>query len=59
MDAYQPVIKDGRGRFPEDLRVKVPRGMRSAIAAAAQIKNTTQSEYVMQALLRAPLKRTA
>jgi uncharacterized protein (DUF1778 family) len=59
MDAYQPVIKDGRGRFPEDLRVKVPRGMRSAIAAAAQIKNTTQSEYVMQALLRAFLKWTA
>ena len=35
-DAYQPVIEDGRGRFPEDLRVKVPRGARAAIAAAAQ-----------------------
>ena len=21
-EAYQPVIEDGRGRFPEDLRVK-------------------------------------
>jgi hypothetical protein len=38
--------------FPEDLRVKAPRGARAAIAAAAQIKNTTHSEYVRQALLR-------
>lgn len=51
-EAYQPVIKDGRGWFPEDLRVKVPRGMRSAIAAAAQSKNTTQAEYARQALSR-------
>ena len=51
-EAYQPTIDDGRGRFPEDLRVKAPRGARSAIAVAAQIKNTTQSEYVRQALLR-------
>jgi hypothetical protein len=32
-EAYQPVIDDGRGRFPEDLRVKAPRGARAAIAA--------------------------
>jgi hypothetical protein len=51
-EAYQPVIEDGRGRFPEDLRVKAPRGARAAIAAAAQIKNTTNAEYVRQALLR-------
>ena len=50
-EAYQPVIDDGRSRFPEDLRVKVPRGARAAIAAAAQIKNTTNAEYVRQALL--------
>ena len=51
-DAYQPLIEDGRGRFPEDLRVKAPRGARAAIAAGARIKNTTQSEYMRQALLR-------
>jgi hypothetical protein len=51
-EAYQPIIEDGRGRFPEDLRVKAPRGARAAIAAAAQLKNTTNAEYVRQALLR-------
>ena len=51
-EAYQPAIEDGRGRFPEELRVKAPRGARAAIATAAQIKNTTHSEYVRQALLR-------
>jgi hypothetical protein len=50
--AYQPVIDDGRGRFPEDLRVKAPRGAKAAIAAAADLKNTSHSEYVRQALLR-------
>jgi hypothetical protein len=40
-EAYRPIIDDGRGRFPEDLRVKAPRGARAAIAAAAQIKHTT------------------
>jgi len=51
-EAYQPIIDDGRGRFPEDLRVKAPRGARAAIAAAAQLKHTSHSEYVRQALLR-------
>jgi len=51
-EAYLPVIDDGRGRFPEDLRVKAPRGARAAIAAAAELKNTSHSEYVRQALLR-------
>ena len=51
-EAYQPVIDDGRGRFPEDLRVKVPRGAQAAIAAAAQLKHTSHSEYVRQAILR-------
>jgi hypothetical protein len=32
--------------------VKVPRGARAAIAAAAEIKNISHSEYVRQALLR-------
>ena len=49
-EAYRPIIDDGRGRFPEDLRVKAPRGARAAIAAAAAIKNTSHSEYVRQAL---------
>jgi hypothetical protein len=44
-EAYESVMDEGRGRFPEDLRVKVPRGARAAIAAAL-VKNTTQSEYV-------------
>ena len=51
-EAYQPIIDDGRGRFPEDLRVKAPRGARAAIAAAAQLKHTSHSEYVRQAILR-------
>ena len=51
-EAYQPIIDDGRGRFPEDLRVKAPRGARAAIAAAAEIKHTSHSEYIRQALLR-------
>lgn len=51
-EAYQPVIDDGRGRFPEDLRVKAPRGARQAVATAAQIKNTTSAEYIRQALFR-------
>ena len=51
-EAYQPVIDDGRGRFPEDLRVKAPRGARAAIAAAADRKHTSYAEYVRQALLR-------
>lgn len=51
-EAYEPIIEDGRGRFPESLRVKTPRGARAAIAAAAGIRNTTQAEYVRQALLR-------
>jgi hypothetical protein len=33
-EAYQPVIDDGRGRFPEDLRVKAPRGARAAACTA-------------------------
>ena len=51
-EAYRPVIDDGRGRFPEDLRVKAPRGARAAIAAAAELKHTSNAEYLRQALLR-------
>jgi hypothetical protein len=51
-EAYEPVIADGRGRFPEALKVKSPRGTREAIAAAAEIKHTTQSEWVRQSILR-------
>ena len=45
-EAYRPVIEDGRGSFPEDLRVKAPRGSREAIAAAAQRNHTTKSELI-------------
>jgi hypothetical protein len=52
-DAYLPGIEeDGRGCFPGDLRVKAPRGARAAVAAAAEIKNTSHSEYVRRVLLR-------
>lgn len=52
VEAYQPVLRGARSRFPEDLKTKCPKGMASAIAAAAELKNMTQSEYVRQALLR-------
>jgi hypothetical protein len=52
MHARRTFSTDGRGRFPEALRVKAPRGAHAAIAAAAQIRNTSHSEYVRQALLR-------
>jgi hypothetical protein len=42
-EAYRPIIDDGRGLFPEDLRVKAPRGSRAAIAAAAEIKHTSHT----------------
>ena len=50
--AYEPVIADGRGRFPEDLRVKAPRGAGNAIEIAASKRNTTKAEWVRQAVLR-------
>jgi hypothetical protein len=52
-EAYRPVIEDGRGIFPEDVRVKAPRGARKAIAKAAEQRNTTQAEYIRQSILRA------
>ena len=39
-EAYRHIIDDGRSRFPEDLRVKAPRGARAAVAAAAQLRHT-------------------
>jgi hypothetical protein len=48
-EAYRPIIEDGRGKFPEDFRVKAPRGMRQAIAEAAELDNTTQAEWARQA----------
>jgi hypothetical protein len=51
-EAYEPVIADGRGRFPEDLRVKAPRGAGNAIEIAASKCNTTKSEWIRQALLK-------
>ncbi len=50
--AYEPIVADGRGRFPEDLRVKAPRGAGNAIEIAASKCNTTKSEWIRQALLK-------
>jgi hypothetical protein len=52
-EAYQPIIDDGRGIFPEDVRVKAPRGSRKATAKAAELRNTTKAEYIRQNILRA------
>jgi hypothetical protein len=41
-----------RGIFPEELRIKAPRGACAAIDLAAARKYTCRSEYVRQALLR-------
>lgn len=51
-DSYQPVMEDGRGIFPEDFRVKVPRGFNEAVRAAAQRQHMTRAEYARRALLR-------
>ena len=51
IEAYQPIIEDGRGIFPEDVRFKAPRGLRQAIAKAAELDNTTQAEWTRRALL--------
>ncbi len=51
-EAYQPVIDDGRGIFPEDFRVKVPLGFNDAVKAAAQRHHMTRAEYTRRALLR-------
>lgn len=51
-EAYQPVIDDGRGIFPEDFRVKAPLGFNEAVRAAAQQQHMTRAEYARRALLR-------
>ena len=51
-EAYQPIIEDGRGIFPEDFRVKAPRGFNAAVRAAAQRQHMTRAEYARRALLR-------
>ena len=51
-EAYQPLIEDGRGLFPEDFRVKAPRGFNDAVRAAARRQHMTRAEYVRRALLR-------
>jgi hypothetical protein len=50
--AYRPVIEDGRGIFPEDFRVKAPRGFNDAVRAAAQLQHVTRAEYARRALLK-------
>jgi hypothetical protein len=51
-EAYRPTVDDGRARFPESVKAQAPKGMSAAISTAAQIRNTTNAEYVRQALLR-------
>ena len=51
-EAYCPPIEDGRGIFPEDFRVKAPRGFNDAVRAAAQRQHMTRAEYARRALLR-------
>jgi hypothetical protein len=50
--AYRPPIEDGRGIFPEDFRVKAPRGFNDAVRAAARLQHMTRAEYARRALLR-------
>ena len=51
-EAYRPAIEDGRGIFPEDFRLKAPRGFNDAVRAAAQRQHMTRAEYARRALLR-------
>jgi hypothetical protein len=62
-EAYQPVIDDGRGRFPEDLRVKAPRGARAAACTAENAwkhgrysTEITETRRYVRALARLALK---
>lgn len=51
-EAYRPLVEDGRGIFPEDFRVKAPKGFNDAVRAAAQRQHMTRAEYARRALLR-------
>jgi hypothetical protein len=48
-EAYQPAVSGVRSRFPEDFKVKAPRGFVSAVSVGAQVRGTTGAEYVRQA----------
>ena len=50
--AYRPAIEDGRGIFPEDFRLKAPRGFNEAVRIAARRQHTSRAEYARRALLR-------
>ena len=41
---------DGRGRYPDAIRARVPRGLRSKIRHAAAAENVTLGEFVRRAL---------
>ena len=56
-EAYRPAIEDGRGIFPEDFRLKAPRGFNDAVRAAAQRQHMTRAEYARRALLRSYLAK--
>jgi hypothetical protein len=51
-EAYRPLIEDGRGIFPEDFRVKAPRGFNDAVRVAARLQHMTRAEYARRALLK-------
>ena len=50
-EAKEP-LSGARGPSPKDARIETPRGVRAAVAAAAQTKITMPSGYVRPALLR-------
>jgi hypothetical protein len=52
MSDFDRISRDGRGLFPEELRVKAPRGSCEAIDLAADRKHTSRSEYVRQGVIR-------
>ena len=53
-EAYRPVIEDGWGIFPEDLRVSKLRADPAKPSRRRLNADSHQSEWIRQSLLRAP-----
>ena len=47
------IASDTPVRFPDRLRLRVPRGLPAAVDAVAERRHTSPSEWMRQALLRA------
>ena len=43
-EAYRPLIEDGRGIFPEDFRVKAPKGFNDAVLAEVLLQPVGHTE---------------